>query len=333
LNEKMSPRVTSMRDPVRRADEDRVRVPGHWVFFGAQGLRAGWAILVFATLCAILVVFGGFAVGPFLHLSPDVPIPPSAGMLLELSQLIPVVIVTFVMAVLERRPVTFYGYQGSARAIRFVSGSFWGFVAISAVVFMLRQLGYLSLDGRTMGGVAALRYGVGWAVVFLCVGFCEETMFRGYAQFTVTRGIGFWWGALLFAVPFGFMHASNAGESPVGLAGAGAVSLIFCLSLWYTGSLWWAVGFHAAWDWAQSYFYGTADSGVVAQGHLFGEHAVGPALWSGGATGPEGSVIVLPLLAVMALLMWAWWGRRGKSPFSGMAWKAGRLPTPDSRRG
>jgi uncharacterized protein len=28
--------------------------------------------------------------------------------------------------------------------------------------------------------------------------------------------------------------------------------LLFCLSLRRTGSLWWAVGFHAAWDWGQT---------------------------------------------------------------------------------
>jgi uncharacterized protein len=316
-----------MPDPGSPDDEDRVSVPGHWVFFGAQGLRAGWSILVFATLCAILVVVGGFLAGPLLHLSAGVPIAPSAGLLLEVSQLAPVIIATVVMAVLERRSVLSYGFQGRARSIRFISGIVWGFISISVVVLILRRLGYLSIDGRTMGGMVALRYAASWGVVFLCVGFCEEAMFRGYAQFTITRGIGFWWGALLFCVPFGLMHMSNAGESPVGLVGAGAISLIFCLSLWYTGSLWWAVGFHTAWDWAQSYFYGTADSGLVAQGHLFGEHAVGPALLSGGATGPEGSVIVLPLLLVMALLMWAWWGRREKSRFAGTAWKPGPLPT------
>jgi len=298
---------------------------GHWVFFGPQGLRAGWSLLIFAVLCAILIVVGGFLVGPFLHLRPDVPISPSTGLLLEISQLVPVLIATWIMALLERRPVLSFGYRGAARCVRFFSGIVWGFIAISAVVLILRHLGYLSLDGRMMSGAAALEYAALWGVVFLCVGFCEETMFRGYAQYTITRGIGFWWGALLFATLFGIFHRSNPGESPIGLAGAGGISLIFCLSLWYTGSLWWAVGFHAAWDWGQSYFYGTADSGVVAQGHLFREHPVGPAAWSGGATGPEGSVIVLPLLLVIGVMMIFWWGRRGERRFRGTAWRPGRV--------
>ena len=86
-----------------------------------------------------------------------------------------------------------------------------------------------------------------------------------HLQYTLTHGIGFWWGALVMSILFGAIDGSNQGESPIGLFSAGAVGLVFCISLWYTGSLWWAIGFHAAWDWAQTYFYGTSDSGMVAQ--------------------------------------------------------------------
>lgn len=318
--------MTPLADPATPAVDDSPSPPGQQLFFGPQGLRAGWSVLVFAALIAILVIVCGFAVGPFLHVRPGMAIPPSAGLLLELSQLVPVVVATAVMAAIERRPILFYGFQGRARLIRLVSGFVWGFIAISVVVLLLRRLGYLSLDGEALNGMTALRYGLTWTAMFLGVGFCEEAMIRGYAQFTLTRGIGFWWGAFLLCLPFALMHRTNPGESPVGLVGVAAASLIFALSLWYTGSLWWAVGFHAAWDWGQSFFFGTADSGLIAQGHLFREHPLGPALLSGGTTGPEGSVIVLPLLAVIAILMALWWGKRGERPFKGMAWRPGRLP-------
>ena len=305
-------------------------LPGFWIFWGPQGLRAGWAIVVFASLVYVLMMVSAVLLAPWLHMEPNQPIAPSTGLLLELSQFVPVLVATAIMAFFERRPLLFYGYQGRARVIRLLSGAVWGFVAISAVILCLRQLGYLAIEGRTLGGIAAVKYGLVWGGVFLFVGLTEESMFRGYAQFTMARGIGFWWGALLLAVPFGLMHATNDGESLAGLFGAGAVGLVFCLSLWYTGSLWWAVGFHAAWDWGQSYFYGTADSGMMAQGHLFREHPLGSILWSGGATGPEGSVLVLPLLVVIAVLMVLWWGRRGESPFRGAGWKPARVSTPEA---
>ncbi len=118
----------------------------------------------------------------------------------------------------------------------------------------------------------------------------------------------------------------------MGLFAAGAIGLVFCLSLWYTGSLYWAVGFHAAWDWGESYFYGTSDSGMVAQGHLLGEHPVGKLLWSGGPTGPEGSLLVIPLILIIALAMWLWWGRRVVSPFAGERMAAGVEPEAGGHR-
>lgn len=296
-----------------------------WVFLASHGgLRAGWSVLVFVGIFAALFIVTGVFFAHFVHMNVHAPLPPGVALASEAWQFALVLIATWLMSVFERRPLFYYGYQGRARALRFVSGALWGFAAISALIFTLARMGYLVLDGRGLAGEAIPRYAVLWGLVFLLTGFFEESVFRGYLQFTVTRGIGFWWGAFLLAALFGLMHRSNPGESPIGLFSAAAVGLVFCLSLWYTGSLWWAVGFHAAWDWGQSYFYGSADSGMLARGHLLREHPSGAILWSGGTTGPEGSVLIVPMLGLMALAMWLWWGRRIKSPFAGTAWKPAR---------
>lgn len=295
-----------------------------WIFLGPQGLRAGWSILLFAGIFLMLLMVSGFFLGHFVHLNPTA-LSPRAGLLFELWQFAVVLITTWLMSVFERRPLRFYGYQGRGRTVRFFSGLFWGLTAISAMILLLWKLGYLALEGETLRGVAAWKYAVAWGFVFLLTGFFEESLLRGYAQFTLSRGLGFWWGALLLSALFGLTHKTNPGESPVGLFSAAAIGLVFCLSLWYTGSLWWAVGFHAAWDWGQSFLYGTADSGMVAQGHLVREHPLGPILWSGGSTGPEGSVLVIPLLLVFVVAMVLWWGRRARSPFAGAAWRSMRM--------
>lgn len=293
-----------------------------WVFFGPWGLRAGWSVLLFAGICAALY-FSVMPVVRGLVQNGNAGGSPRAASMQEGSAFLLLVAATWVMARIEHRPLLFYGYQGRARVARFLWGLVWGFAAISALVFSLDKLGFVAIEGRALGGRAALHYALVWAAVFLLVAFFEESLLRGYLQFTLTRGVGFWWSALLLSFLFGFGHGYNPGESPVGLLAAGSVGLVFCLSLWYTGSLWWAVGFHATWDWGESYFYGTADSGVAAQGHLLKEHPVGTPLWSGGTTGPEGSVLVFAVLALMAVLMAVWWGKRGEKPFAGRAWRPG----------
>ncbi len=298
----------------------------HWIFQGPNGLRAGWSLVLYASILVVLYLAAAFLFGAWLGPDASGGLSPLHGVLGESLLFLIVLFATFIMSRLERRPLLACGFRARARAIRLVSGLLWGFAAISALVLALSKLGYLALDRSSLSGAAALKDAALWAAMFLLTGLTEEAAFRGYPQFTLTRGLGFWWGALLIAALFGFTHGYNPGESPLGLVSVVTISLVFCLSLWYTGSLWWAVGFHASWDWGQSFLYGTADSGMVAQGHLLSAHPIGPLLWSGGSTGPEGSILVLPLVALVALAMVLWWGRRVRSPFAGAAWR----PLPPS---
>lgn len=107
---------------------------------------------------------------------------------------------------------------------------------------------------------------------------------------------GFWQAAWVSSTLFGFVHTGNSGENWIGIFAAGAIGFVFCASIYVTGSAWWAIGCHAAWDWAETFFYGTADSGLPAKGHLLTTTPAGNPFWSGGADGPEGSVLVLAII-------------------------------------
>jgi hypothetical protein len=120
----------------------------------------------------------------------------------------------------------------------------------------------------------------------------------------------FWQASWVTSTIFGFIHTGNSGESWIGIFAAAFVGFVFCVSVRLTGSAWWAIGFHAAWDWAQSYFYGTADSGMVAKGHYLTTSPAGNPFWSGGADGPEGSVLVLAITLPMLAALIAIYGRR-----------------------
>jgi hypothetical protein len=85
---------------------------------------------------------------------------------------------------------------------------------------------------------------------------------------------------------------------------------VFCVSIWATGSAWWAIGCHAGWDWAETYFYGTADSGLPAQSHYLTTSPAGNVLWSGGTDGPEGSLLVLGTILLLLLAVLAIYGRK-----------------------
>ena len=82
------------------------------------------------------------------------------------------------------------------------------------------------------------------------------------------------------------------------------------VSVRVTGSAWWASGCHASWDWAETYFYGAADSGNVASGHYLTTTPAGPAFWSGGTDGPEGSVLVLGAVLLLLVALVVLYGRK-----------------------
>src|SRR5947209_19748976 len=98
---------------------------------------------------------------------------------------------------------------------------------------------------------------------------------------------------------FGGIHFWNPGENWIGLSGASVIGLFFWLTLRRTGNLWFAVGFHASWDWGETFFYSVPDSGMVSPGHLLSSSWRGPDWLSGGPVGPEGSMLCLLVIALV----------------------------------
>jgi membrane protease YdiL (CAAX protease family) len=294
------------------------------VFIGKDGLRAGWSLLIFIAIFAA-IAFCVNAIGHRLH--PPVPataktpseIPISGGLLLESIPLLMTLLVTWIMSKIERRPNSVYGFGGSRKLSYFLAGLAWGIVCLSLLILILWKTGLLVFDRRLLFGSDILRYGAIWLFGFLLVGLFEEYLTRGYLQYTLTRGLagiyqwafktphskalGFWTSAIVFSILFGLGHSGNPGESPIGLLSAGLAAMIFCFSLWRTGSLWWAIGFHTSWDWGQSFLYGVADSGTMVQHHLLATHPVGKPIFSGGTTGPEGSIFIVAVLVVASLII------------------------------
>jgi membrane protease YdiL (CAAX protease family) len=108
---------------------------------------------------------------------------------------------------------------------------------------------------------------------------------------------------LVLSLLFAAGHIPNAGETRIGLLTVVLYGLLFCLFLRRTGNLWLAVGFHAGWDWGQTFFYGVPDSGVAPTHNLFNSVLAGPTWLTGGSAGPEASIFTLITLLVAAVLV------------------------------
>ncbi len=165
--------------------------------------------------------------------------------------------------------------------------NFWWALGVVAVT-----CAYLAIfvGGSASWGV----YAIALLGLFPCIALLQRAAPRS----------GFWYAAWVTSTLFGFIHVSNPNEAWIGIFGAAFIGFVFCVSVRVTGSAWWAIGCHAAWDWGETYFYGTADSGISPQGSYLTSSPAGNPLWSGGAVGPEGSLLVLgALLFLLALVL------------------------------
>ena len=291
--------------------------PAKRLFIGRDGLRAPWSVFLFVIIFLVAAVLVLALVGAVSAMLPRgagsadrhaLVRAMSPALIAQSSYpfVAAVLVATTVMARGERRSPWSYGLAGRHRLGLFAAGAGWGFLALSALIGLLAITGHITIGRPTNPPLVALRFAAEWALAFLGVGLFEETMARGYLQNRLSRAIGFWPAAVLLSVLFGAGHYSNTGETATGLIGAGTVGLVFCYSLWRSGSLWWAIGFHAAWDWAQSYFYGTHDSGMGSAGALLTSHPAGADWLSGGSVGPEGSALVFVILiAVVLVIRWS----------------------------
>jgi uncharacterized protein len=314
----------------------------HSIFIGPFGLRAGWSLLIYFSILAAVV----FSVRGITHYynakshdaavaaaraagkpapsatpakpDPNEPMPFLPGMEQEGIAFAVVFLISLMMAAIERRRFTAYGLGGQHSLSRFFTGAVWGVAALSLLVGSLRVFHLISFDAQLDHGWAVLGYGGVLLLLFLFVGLLEEYIFRGYLQFTLTRGlvglgnlispkharsIAFWIATLITSGLFFFAHTGNSGEDKIGLLLVFLAGVAFVVALWRTGSLWWAIGFHMAWDWSQSFLYGVPDSGLLVQGRLFSTHASGNPVFSGGTVGPEGSVLCVPILLLVIVVL------------------------------
>jgi membrane protease YdiL (CAAX protease family) len=282
------------------------------ILYGPNGLRAGWRLLIFVLILggivgALLLVTHYAAIlsgAPPSKPGQQTTLAPGIVAVGDAATFGLVLLVSWIMTLIERRKVSHYGLPlRTPFPKNFWAGLLWGFLAISGVLFVMSLFHGFRITGIDTHGSALGLSALEWAIAFVMVGLSEEFMFRGYMQFTLTTGIGFWPAALLMSALFAFAHTSNSGESVFGLMQVAAFGIFACIALQRTGNLWWPIGFHAAWDWGQTFFYGVPDSGLKASHNFLHAEFNGPKWLTGGSTGPEGSVLTLVALIVASLLV------------------------------
>lgn len=301
-------------EPPEAARQRPAKYPEN-LFLNGDQLRSGWRLLIYVFLVAAISITLTFLLGQIAGRKHGGGITPWPEFLGESLSLLSTVIATGLMSLIEKRPLGTYGLpleRGIGKL--FLQGSAFGLVEVSVLIGAIAGLGGYSLGSLAEYGPDILRWAVFWGVFFLVVGFFEEFFFRGYLLHTLAEGIGFWPAAVLLAATFGAVHLKNPGEGWPGAAGVFVTAVFWSFTLKRTGSLWFAVGMHAVFDFGETFLFSVPDSGMVFPGHLSNATLHGPSWLTGGVTGPEASVVDFLILFLFFLVFDRMYPARREQP-------------------
>jgi len=276
------------------------------VFVGPKGIRAGWRFALFVLLLfGFSKLFFWFLTVLFHYQEHEGWFPPD--FLLEGTLSFgAALLAAWIMSKIERRRFLEYGLPGQGIFGRhFWQGILWGFGASFVMIILLRLFGGASFEGMALHGQALFNSALLWAAAFLLLSFAEEFAYRGYSQTTLTGGMGFWPAAVLLSAIFGAVHYFfKPMENWMDGLSVGLFGLFWCYTLWRTGTLWFAIGFHAMSDYADMVLFAQPNTGNHGQsltGHLLNISYHGPEWLTGGPRGTEASALEFLILAILFL--------------------------------
>ena len=143
-------------------------------------------------------------------------------------------------------------------------------------------------------------------MMFLAVAVGEEMIFRGVIFRWIDERWNTWVALLISAILFGWMHISNDNATWwSSLAIAVEAGLLLGAAYKWSGSLWVPIGIHWAWNYTQGNIFGLAVSGSEAGENMLTTIVNGPDIITGGAFGPEASIISVILGTFLTIVFLA----------------------------
>jgi uncharacterized protein len=222
-----------------------------------------------------------------------------------LSCAVPIVAYRGVVRLLERRAAAELAVRGSLRLL--LPGALLGVALFALVYAILWSMGFAHYDG--VGPAAALVGSFGAAAA---AGVGEEIVFRGIVfrlldeRFGTTAAMGF------SAALFGALHGANPGATLVStVAIALEAGVLLAAAYAAVRSLWFPIGMHLGWNFAEGGIFGAAVSGGRSEG-LLRFPLSGPRIYTGGDFGPEASIVAVTVGLVAAVLLIRVAVRRGR---------------------
>jgi CAAX protease family protein len=200
---------------------------------------------------------------------------------------------------LEERPL---GSVGLAFYSRWKNDLGLGLLAgggmIVAVACLERLLGVATFSLSSGSPGRTLVAGVFLLFLLAVAAADEELVFRGYPFQRLVDSGGPIAAVVAMSVLFGVTHLTNPFHTWISTANTILVGVLLAVCYLRTRALWLPIGIHFAWNFLQGYALGFPVSGLDLPGPILAAKVHGPVWLTGGAYGPEGSILSLGVILV-----------------------------------
>jgi hypothetical protein len=247
---------------------------------------------------ALFVIVGMYLFGQLLALSGNYLLAAAVG-----GFLAAVAANALVMWIFERASVADIGLGWNRASIRNLLVGLAGGTGAACLVLVGPVVCRVAEFQAAAGAESRVRTMLYVTVVLMLGAIGEEMLFRGYAFQVLVGRLGPFATILPVGILFGMAHASNLSVTPLGVVNTMAWGILLGYSFVRSGDLWLPIGLHFGWNWALPMF-GVNLSGFTMEVTGYALHwKVGP-LWSGGAYGPEGSILTSVVVLLLFAYLW-----------------------------
>ena len=199
---------------------------------------------------------------------------------------------------IEKRVVTEMSVKGIVKNL--MLGTLIGVMLQSLTVLVI----YLNNDFHVVAVNPVSFIIIPFTVAFT-VAIFEEILIRGILFRIIEEKLGSYIALTISAIIFGGLHLINTNSSLVSATCVAIeAGLLLGAAYIYSKNLWLPIAIHFAWNFMQSGIFGAITSGNEQTNSLFTTKITGPALITGGAFGPEGTIqaILFCLIATIIFM-------------------------------
>lgn len=208
---------------------------------------------------------------------------------------------------LDRRSFVSLGLSWNRRALQDLSVGILIAALMMALIFLIELgWGWLTVQSYAWHSERPTQVAAGvfsMLVVFALGAWAEELLHRGYWLQNLEEGVNLVWAVLLSSLFFSATHIANPHFNYAALAGLFISGAFLAYGYLRTRLLWLPIGLHLGWNLFESTVFGFSVSGLDGLPRLISQSVSGPGILTGGAFGPEAGLVIIPALALGAVLV------------------------------